>query len=274
MEPRDPGAPWPAPGQGQGPPPMPPGAWTPARAGMSAALILAAVGSILYALGCGCTTFSWSVILSGLGAAGNLPRDEAVKEMEAELDKAFSNVAVQSSNEEERRQREEVWRILKKHGLVGHTYDAFALDAAKSARGKLEVLGWLGVGLQIGFLVIGVMLFARARAARILGLLLCAAAFVVNVLTTLSFQEFAGVMVRHLGPVLEEVYEQEGAQGAGQRAPFEEFQQVLESGSEGGPIVFGGIACVWPFIMLLVLAVSSGIRRDLGLDPPEQAYAA
>jgi hypothetical protein len=213
--------------------------------------------NILYALACGCVTFAWH----GQTLALHQASAEEIQEGFDHLEKGLVDLGGTGRDKDDIRR---AFEMLRKHEFASRVHEFFQSESGRQATERLKDLGWAGMGLQAGFLLSGVLLFARVRIARAVALLCCGAAIVIHILTALAFQDLSAAAVRDLEPVLDEMAAQErGMEPLGHNAPSD-----MELATKILPFFAGGLTCIWPFIGLLILAFSQGIKRDLGLDLP------
>jgi hypothetical protein len=233
----------------------------PPRRGLGAALVIVACFDLLFALACGCTSFSSHGIVASAASLAELPREEGLERSQGMM-VAMRDWVEKSSSGQQRKDYEALLAVLEKHEFHKDLYEAFTSSRSAGVRSRLVTLGLIGLLLHAALLVAGIMLFVRARIARTFGMLVAVGLLVVNILLAVAYREWLTDVNDHLAPALHAILQEERS-SEHSLAEFERMMEVLPTVLVG---TVGVLTCLWPAISLLVLAVSRGIKRDLGLD--------
>jgi hypothetical protein len=225
-------------------------------------LIFVAVLSILYGLVCGC-----GMTMTGLPLA-HIGKDPAesqrvFEQAGQEFLKGYRSLAEEPGRApEQREQLQALARHLEEREFPA-VFGKSAAAALHSDAGRR--MGQLSLGAlasQLGFLVLGIVLFARVRWSRGFGFLVCVAAAATTILLLVDARDVAARVeqdVRGLFPESSPVPLGSGGPVGG----------LLGEGFSVAFVLLSLLLVLWPVIAFLCLLFSRGIRRTLGLEVPE-----
>ena len=257
------------PSQGLGPvPPQQPWAYAgqqgvqPPRS-MGVMLVLVAVGCLLFSLGCGCIDAWWSASLFAL-RSGTMT-DEVLKvQIQSQFENAKNEALKRANTEEERERIIRGFDVLLRESVPEAAGRGVTEATKHPAAARLQILGVLSVAAQVAMFVTGILLFLRRGAAKWVGIVACVLIIGLNAATALAMQEVVGAFTAEILPVLEQA-----ARESGQALDSEvaSVPQAVRMGVTVFTLVSALLMSLWPLTCALILALSRGIARDLGIAP-------
>ena len=225
-------------------------------------LIFVAVMSLIYGLVCGCIEGSVALPLRVVHGGG--PEAEKVlRDAGEEWLKTIEQVSNrQAGGPGSGESLKSAAQILRDNQFPDRFAKAGSRALETPAGKRLGNLSLASVLTQLGFLVLGVLLFGRVRLARRFGLILALVAIGVKIFFALDLQEVIRTVGEELTPFFAELESKGVAPATGGT-----FGPSASGMSALGLVLFFVAAFVtaWPLIAFLCLLFSRGIKWSLGL---------